>query len=126
MKRMGRTQNGCGGNAFLSTTNNKIMRMNAATSTIENGFVHLPEKAAWRGEGLHGVANFPNGRYDDQVDSASQGLDWFKQQFFNGGWFEEMGNVRSLKTKRKIRQGRTQNYKGRSSWIAQSSDPKSS
>ena len=28
-------------------TMDKIMRMNSVTSTIENGFVHLPEKAAW-------------------------------------------------------------------------------
>jgi len=56
----------------------KIMRMHSVTSTIENGFVHLPDKAAWLGEYLHELATFPNGKYDDQADSTSQALDWFK------------------------------------------------
>jgi predicted phage terminase large subunit-like protein len=56
----------------------KTMRMNSVTSTIENGFVHLPEKAPWLGEYLHELATFPLGKYDDQADSTSQALDWFK------------------------------------------------
>jgi predicted phage terminase large subunit-like protein len=59
-------------------TINKIMRMNSVTSTIENGFVHLPDRAAWLGEYLHELTSFPNGKYDDQADSTSQALDWFK------------------------------------------------
>ncbi|MGA7381223.1 MAG: phage terminase large subunit [Terriglobales bacterium] len=55
------------------------MRMNSITSTIENGFVHIPEKAAWLGEFLHELTSFPNGKHDDQADSTSQALDWFKQ-----------------------------------------------
>ena len=58
----------------------KIMRMNSVTTTIENGFAHLPDKAAWLGEYLHELTSFPKGKYDDQADSTSQGLDWFKQQ----------------------------------------------
>lgn len=46
---------------------------------IENGFVHLPEKAAWLAEYLHELTNFPNAKYDDQADSTSQALDWFKK-----------------------------------------------
>jgi uncharacterized damage-inducible protein DinB len=56
------------------------MRMHSVTSTIENGFVHLPEKAVWLNEFLHELATFPKGKYDDQVDSTSQALDWFKQR----------------------------------------------
>jgi len=55
------------------------MRMHSVISTIENGFVHLPEKASWLGEYLHELMIFPHGKYDDQVDSTSQFLDWFKQ-----------------------------------------------
>ena len=51
----------------------------SVTSTIENGFVHLPDKAPWLGEYLHELVCFPNGKYDDQADSTSQALDWFKQ-----------------------------------------------
>jgi len=62
-------------------TMDKTMRMHSVTSTIENGFAHLPEKAAWLGEYLHELTSFPKGKYDDQADSTSQGLDWFKQNF---------------------------------------------
>ncbi len=63
-----------------STTMDKIMRMNSVTSTIENGFVHLPDKAAWLSEYLHELTSFPKGKWDDQADSTSQALDWFKQE----------------------------------------------
>lgn len=62
-------------------TMDKIMRMHSVTSTIENGFVHLPDKAAWLGEYLHELTSFPKGKYDDQADSTSQALDWFKQNY---------------------------------------------
>ena len=58
----------------------KTMRIHSVTSTIENGFVHLPDKAAWLPEYLHELSSFPKGKYDDQADSTSQALDWFKQQ----------------------------------------------
>jgi predicted phage terminase large subunit-like protein len=61
-------------------TMDKIMRMHSVTSTIENGFVHIPEKAAWLQEYLHELATFPKAKYDDQADSTSQALDWFKQE----------------------------------------------
>jgi predicted phage terminase large subunit-like protein len=60
-------------------TMDKTMRMHSVTSTIDNGFAHLPDKAAWLGEYLHELTSFPKGKYDDQADSTSQGLDWFKQ-----------------------------------------------
>ncbi len=56
----------------------KVMRMHAQTATIENGFVHLPQAAPWLAAYLHELAVFPNGRFDDQVDSTAQFLDWFK------------------------------------------------
>ena len=59
------------------------MRMHSVTSTIENGFVYLPEKAPWLGEYVHELASFPKGKYDDQADSTSQALDWFKQKSKN-------------------------------------------
>jgi predicted phage terminase large subunit-like protein len=61
----------------------KIMRMHSVTSTIENGFVHLLENAEWLGEYLHELTSFPKGRYDDQCDSTSQALDWYKQESMN-------------------------------------------
>jgi predicted phage terminase large subunit-like protein len=67
-------------------TMDKIMRMHSVTSTIENGFVHLPDKAAWLPEYLHELSSFPKGKYDDQADSTSQALDWFRQQCMNWGY----------------------------------------
>ena len=71
-------------------TIDKIMRMHSVTSTIENGFVHLPDKAFWLGEYLHELTIFPMGKYDDQADSTSQGLDWCKNYSTQGmyGLFE--------------------------------------
>jgi hypothetical protein len=57
--------------------------MNTVTSMIENGFVYLPEKAEWLAEYLHELTTFPNGKFDDQADSTSQALDWYKK---NGSW----------------------------------------
>ena len=56
----------------------KIMRLNSVTSTIESGFVYLPEKATWLADYLHELTTFPNGKFDDQCDSTSQALDWIK------------------------------------------------
>src|SRR6266404_1870197 len=52
--------------------------MHAQTAMIENGFVHLPKEAGWRAECLHELTVFPGGKYDDQVDSTAQLLDWLK------------------------------------------------
>jgi predicted phage terminase large subunit-like protein len=57
----------------------KVMRMNAQTATIENGFVYLPRDAPWLADYLHELSSFPNGKYDDQADSTSQALDWIKR-----------------------------------------------
>lgn len=38
----------------------KVMRMHSVTSTIENGFVHLPDKAEWLADYLHELTTFPN------------------------------------------------------------------
>ena len=57
----------------------KVMRMHAQTAMVENGFVHLPDKAPWLAAYLHELTSFPKGRHDDQVDSTAQMLDWFKR-----------------------------------------------
>jgi hypothetical protein len=56
----------------------KVMRMHAQTAMIENGFVHVPERAPWLAPYLAELTTFPNGKHDDQVDSTAQMLDWFK------------------------------------------------
>ncbi len=61
----------------------KIMRMFACCNLIENGLVYLPEKAEWLTEYLNELTVFPNGKYDDQVDSTSQALDWIKRGYLD-------------------------------------------
>jgi len=61
----------------------KVMRMHTCCSVIENGFVHLPENAAWLAAYKQELRTFPNGKHDDQVDSTSQALDWMKHRFEN-------------------------------------------
>jgi predicted phage terminase large subunit-like protein len=76
----------------------KTMRMHAQTATIENGFVHLPRDAHWLEEYLHEVTTFDKGKYDDQVDSTAQALDWIKRTGVSGEaileYFREVGASR--------------------------------
>lgn len=73
----------------------KVMRMHSVTSTIENGFVYLPEKAPWLAEYVHELASFPKGKHDDQADSTSQALDWYKQKSKNSvlGFHEALRRI---------------------------------
>ena len=54
----------------------KTMRLHAQTAIFENGFVHLPKSAPWLGEYISEIMSFPGARYDDQVDSTAQALDF--------------------------------------------------
>lgn len=63
---------------------NKIMRLNSQSAYIESGRVYVPEQAHWLGEYLHEMTIFPNGKFDDQVDSTSQMLAWSTERF--PGW----------------------------------------
>lgn len=58
----------------VKPTGDKQMRMSVQTALIETGRVLIPEHAEWLEEFLHELVMFPNGRYDDQVDSVSQAL----------------------------------------------------
>jgi predicted phage terminase large subunit-like protein len=59
----------------------KIMRLHSVSSTIENGFVHLPNEAEWLPLYLHELTTFPNGKHDDQADSTSQALEWVRTSY---------------------------------------------
>jgi predicted phage terminase large subunit-like protein len=65
----------------------KVMRLHSVTSTIENGFLYLPDQAEWLAEYLHEVTSFPKGRFDDQCDSTSQALDWVKSGYSYDGFY---------------------------------------
>ena len=82
-------------------TMDKTMRMHSVTSTIENGFAHLPDKAAWLDEYLRELTTFPKGKYNDQADSTSQALDWMK-----GNFAEPFAWVRIMARREMIAEGR--------------------
>ena len=54
----------------------KRTRMLAESPAIEAGRVYIPEEAPWLPDFQHEIVRFPNGKYDDQVDSLSQFLYW--------------------------------------------------
>ncbi|MGC2195342.1 MAG: phage terminase large subunit [Terriglobales bacterium] len=63
-------------------TMDKVMRLHTVCASFENGCVHLPQAAPWLNGYIHELVTFPNGKFDDQVDSTSQALDWFKKRYF--------------------------------------------
>lgn len=52
----------------------KVERMSVQSPKIERGEVRLPQSAPWKATFLSELTAFPNGTYDDQVDSMSQVL----------------------------------------------------
>lgn len=56
----------------------KITRMIGETPTIEAGKVFLHNRAPYLKALKHEIVNFPAGKHDDQVDSISQFLYWFR------------------------------------------------
>ena len=50
--------------------------MHAKTALIQNGSVFLPTAAGWLSTFKREMTTFPNGRFDDQIDSVSQYLNW--------------------------------------------------
>jgi predicted phage terminase large subunit-like protein len=71
-------RDGVSGVTKYEPTMDKIMRLHSVSSTIENGFVYLPQQADWLAEYMHELTSFPYTKHDDQADSTSQALDWVK------------------------------------------------
>jgi predicted phage terminase large subunit-like protein len=70
---------GVSGVTRYEPTMEKVMRLFSISSTIENGFVYLPDQADWLASYIHELTTFPYGKHDDQADSTSQALDWTRQ-----------------------------------------------
>jgi predicted phage terminase large subunit-like protein len=56
----------------------KVMRLNAKTPMFENGFVFLPKQAPWLDEYVRELTGFPGAKFDDQVDSTTQALEFLE------------------------------------------------
>lgn len=57
-------------------TADKETRFEAQMAKIESGSFSLPKEASWLEEFKREFLAFPRGRYDDQVDSVTQFLEW--------------------------------------------------
>lgn len=60
------------------TGTDKILRLHAQSTGFENGLVFLPRTAAWLGDYVTELTSFPGSKYDDQVDSTTQALDYLR------------------------------------------------
>ena len=56
----------------------KILRLYAQTAEFESGRVLLPRSAPWLEVYKSELTTFPGSKYDDQVDSTTQALDYLK------------------------------------------------
>jgi len=65
----------------------KVTRMAAQTDRIEQGHVHIPLEISWLASFRSEMLQFPKGKYDDQVDSVSQFLQWVTERSAAGSFF---------------------------------------
>tara|TARA_R100000808_G_scaffold9333_3_gene25713 strand:+ start:249 stop:1709 length:1461 start_codon:yes stop_codon:yes gene_type:complete len=80
-----------------SRGNDKISRVHAVSTLFEAGMVWAPEEV-WAEELIEEVAAFPDGEYDDLVDSMTQALMRYRQGNFvqlpTDDWQEEQKSAR--------------------------------
>ena len=58
--------------------NDKIMRLFAQSAEFEKGRILLPCEAPWLAEYVRELTSFPGSKFDDQVDSTTQAIDYLK------------------------------------------------
>ena len=58
---------------------NKYSRLMQILYFFEKKLIYLPKKAPWMAELLSELYNFPNSKYDDQVDSITQFFNWVRE-----------------------------------------------
>ena len=65
----------------ISTKNQtKEFRFDACTPLFNMGHVLLPHKATWLTDYINELLSFPDGKFDDSVDSTSQYLNWSRDR----------------------------------------------
>jgi predicted phage terminase large subunit-like protein len=58
----------------------KVVRFSTQTIHFEQRKVIIPEKSPWRDEWVREITGFPGTKYDDQVDSTTQALDYLSSK----------------------------------------------
>jgi predicted phage terminase large subunit-like protein len=77
----------------------KETRLQSACAPVEEGKVFLPKEAEWLSAFKRELQSFPRGRYDDQVDSFSQFLNWSK----GIGFYRAVGRDHPINVERRER-----------------------
>ena len=78
---------GFGKSRAIVPKGDKGLRLGSVTPMIEEGRVFLPAVAVWRDDYVYELCGFPGLRNDDQVDSTSQFLAWFREEGDPGGLY---------------------------------------
>lgn len=66
----------------VKPTAEKVTRFVAITNFFESGLVLLPPEAPWLEDYLKEILAFPSARYDDQVDSTTLAMEWFRERHY--------------------------------------------
>lgn len=74
----------------IKPVQSKIVRLEGVSAIFEAGRVLLPHSAVWLEDYLHELCGFPGLKHDDQVDSTSQALAWFREEGNPGGLWHYM------------------------------------
>jgi len=69
----------------------KVMRLHAQTTQFESGLVFLPTEASWLAEYVRELTGFPGTKFDDQVDSTTQALDYMRKNDSLDVWLKLAG-----------------------------------
>jgi predicted phage terminase large subunit-like protein len=64
--------------AVVTPHRSKIERLNSQLDFLQSPRVCLPTETPWWPDLVNELRAFPNGRYDDQVDSIAQALQWIR------------------------------------------------
>ena len=62
----------------ITPTKDKIVRLSIVSPMFERGEIFLPQNADWLMDFLDELLRFPQARFDDQVDSVTQYLNWHR------------------------------------------------
>jgi predicted phage terminase large subunit-like protein len=63
----------------IKVDSDKVVRVAKTTAMFEAGRIHVPVEAEWIADYTKELLAFPGSRYDDQVDSTSQFLNWLAE-----------------------------------------------
>lgn len=81
----------------IKTKGSKEVRAHAVAALIESGQVLLPLQAPWLESYLSELRMFPAVRYDDQVDSTTQALNWMSAYSGPENWLRTMAELQRLR-----------------------------